>query len=150
MSDTLEERLNEKRSAMEYAETWKPEEHGPQLIGTFEKMDAGSTRYGECEIAHIRTESGELMAAWLFHTVLKNEWEEAAPTPGDRVAIEYLGERDGKSYSYHAYAVARERRSEADSEATADDDAEGRLQPDDGHDKRPDPTMDDPNAELPY
>lgn len=111
---TLDERLNERRQREEHATTWRPQQHGSTLIGTLEKMDQGETEYGTSEVAHIRDNKGKLWGVWLFHTVLRNEWDEADPTLGDEVGIVYFGERDGDPYSYHAYAVEVERPEEMD------------------------------------
>jgi hypothetical protein len=74
MSDGLRDRLNETRKSKEWATTWKPD-RGEMLVGTFEKMDTGSTKCGESQVAHIRDEDGKLWGVWLFHSVLQDQWE---------------------------------------------------------------------------
>lgn len=149
---SLEDRLRSEHKAQEYATTWRPDA-GDILTGTLEKMDTGETKYGECEIAHVRDGDGELMAVWLFHKVLRTEWDEAEPEPGDEVGICYHGQRDGSGYSYHNYTVEVER---ADGTAeTGGEDREPKRtdrsgpEPDEGVDERPKPTLDNPNADLP-
>jgi len=107
MSD-LRDRLNENRRDNEWATTWEPG-RGEMIVGTFEKMDTGTTEYGESRIAHIRDEDGELWGVWLFHSVLQDQWEQADPEPGDEGGILYMGKREGSTYDYHAYDVEVER-----------------------------------------
>ena len=147
MSD-LESRLKENHRSDEYADTWKPDGEGEMLVGTFEKMAEGTTSYGTYPIAHIREEGGQLRAVWFFHAVLRDQWDAAGPEPGDQVGIIYKGQRDGRDFSYHAYGVEVERQAGGDTAPRKPD--RPALKPDDGHDRRPAPSMDDPNAELPY
>ena len=139
----LKERLKDRHREKEYATTWKPDAGG-MLVGTLEKMDEGTTSYGDCKIAHVRTADGTLMAVWLFHKVLKDEWQEHAPTPGDEVGIIYHGMKDGESFSYHDYSVEVE-----EGELPASEDRPA-VEADAEADDRPAPSMDDPNADLPY
>jgi hypothetical protein len=139
MSDGLRDRLNETRKSEEWATTWKPD-RGEMLVGTFEKMDTGSTKYGESRVAHIRDEDGKLWGVWLFHSVLQDQWEQAEPTPGDRVGILYLGKRAGSDYDYHHYDVEVERRDEEPEPAVE------RVPSPGGEES----TLEDPNGELPY
>lgn len=157
MSD-LENRLRDEHREQEYATTWRPEA-GDVLVGRFEKLDSGETKYGECEIAHVRDETGELMAVWLFHKVLRTEWDEAGPEPGDEVGVIYHGQRDGADFSYHNYSVQKEARNEPedrppkpadepDSPLDGKEQAE-RLYADEEAENRPDSSLNDP-SELPY
>ena len=146
MSD-IESRLKDNYQSDEYADTWKPDGEGEMLVGTFEKMAEGTTSYGTYPIAHIREEGGQLRAVWFFHAVLRDQWDAAGPEPGDEVGIIYKGQRDGRDFTYHAYGVEVERR---DSETPTADREARRLDPDEGVENRPAPSMDDPNAELPY
>lgn len=151
----LKDRLEQNRREQEWATTWKPD-RGEMLVGTFEKMDEGESDYGTHRIAHLRDEDGELWAVWLFHTVLQNQWGEADPTPGDRVGILYLGKRDGSDFDYHAYDVEVERGESAPKDSEKCEagaqkcEADGTFASDEQTEDRPEPTMDDPNAELPY
>jgi hypothetical protein len=147
MSD-LKERLQDNYRSDEFADTWRPEAEGEMLVGTFEKMAEGTTSYGTYPIAHIRDESGQLRAVWFFHAVLKDQWEQAEPEPGDQVGIIYKGQREGSDFRYHAYGVEVERQG-GDATPTREPERPA-LRPDEGHDRRPTPSMDDPNAELPY
>jgi hypothetical protein len=94
-------------------------------------------------VANVRCEDGgDLFAVWISRAVLIAQWEQAAPRAGDRVAIAYDGMKEGREHAYHAYGVEVERVGET---------IDLRFpEPDDGHDKRPAPTLDDPNSLLPY
>lgn len=153
MTDDLRDRLEQRRREQEWATTWEPDEPGDTLVGILEQMDKGPTEFGMCRVAHIRTEDGALRGLWLMHAVLEDEWDEAAPEPGDRVGALYQGRRSGKNNDYHVWAVEVERRDEApDAEADAPDPTE--IDEDRGTDETPGhgpaPSLDDPNAELPY
>lgn len=159
MSDDLKDRLNQNRQEQEWATTWEPG-RGEILTGTLEKMDSGMTEYGEYPIANIRDEDGELWGVWLFHTVLQDQWEKADPEPGDKVGILYYGKRSGSTHDYHHYDVEVEPRPEKEPEDRSpqhpDDSALNgrekaeRLYGDEETEDRPEPTMEDPNADLPY
>lgn len=159
MSD-LEERLERERREKEWAETWEPEEPGDALIGTLEKVEEAPTEFGTYEVAHIRNEDGVLKGLWLMHTVLQNEWTEADPQPGDRIGALYHGQRAGQDYDYHMWSVEVERAGETSEDRPPQRPDEGetldgkekaeRLYGDEEADDRPDPTMDDPHADLPY
>lgn len=148
MSD-LKERLKDDQREDEWARAWKPEAEGEMLTGTFERMEEVKVEHGTYPVAHIREdETGELRAVWMFHKVLRVEWEEQEPQPGDRVGIIYKGRREGQTYAYHHYGVEVE-------PAKAEGSRNGRtalprFEPDEGHDRRPKPTLDNPNAQLPY
>lgn len=101
---SLEERMASGNTTL----TWRPgekEEEGNDvsnpLFGKFLRMEAASTQRGPCWIMVLAktdgqgTESGEEVAVWLFHTVLKNELKRAAPRVGDLIAVR----KDGKKES---------------------------------------------------
>jgi len=117
MSD-LKDELEQERREKEWAETWEPGGPGDMLIGTLEAYDEATTDYGEYTVAHIRDEEGVLRGLWLMHSVLQDEWKEAAPEVGERVGVQYLGQRDGEQFSYHMWTVKVDR-----SDATATEDA---------------------------
>lgn len=156
MSDDLSDRLEDRRREKEWASTWEPEASGDTLIGTLEAVEMAPTEFGECRVAHVRTEDGVLRALWLMHKVLRDEWDAAEPTPGDRVGALYQGERSGESHDYHVWAVEVERRDEApqaEPEADAEPDPTA-VDRDRGKNEAagrgPAPTLDNPNADLPY
>jgi len=129
MSD-LKNELERERREKEWAETWKPEAPGEMLIGTLEGYDTATTSYGEYRVAHVRDEEGVLRGLWLMHSVLQDEWEEANPGVGERVGVQYLGQRSGDTYDYHMWTVKVDRPEDAPQE-TAEDDTAG------GNDRQP-------------
>ena len=170
----LKNELERERREKEWAETWKPQAPGDMLIGTLEGYDEATTDFGTYRVAHIRDEDGVLRALWLMHSVLQDEWDEAAPEIGERVGVQYHGKRSGENYDYHMWAAKVDRTDEAAGEegtATTEDEnaatAGGDRAP---KDSRPDfpgdelfgepaaesetdggeSTLDDPNGRLPY
>jgi len=115
----LKDELERERREKEWAETWKPSGPGDALIGTLEGYDEATTDFGTYTVAHIRNEDGVLKGVWLMHSVLQDEWEEAAPEKGDRVGAMYHGKRSGDSYDYHMWSVKVDR-SEAAGSGGAD------------------------------
>jgi len=103
----LKDELERERREKEWAETWKPSGPGDALIGTLEGYDEATTDFGTYTVAHIRNEDGVLKGVWLMHSVLQDEWEEAAPEKGDRVGAMYHGKRSGDSYDYSIGMSAR-------------------------------------------
>jgi len=93
----LEDELERERREKEWAETWEPDGSGDMLIGTLEAYDEATTDYGTYTVAHIRDEEGVLRGLWLMHSVLQDEWKEAAPEVGERVGVQYLGQRSGEN-----------------------------------------------------
>jgi hypothetical protein len=123
MSD-LKDELEQERREKEWAETWKPDGPGDMLIGTLQAYDEATTDFGTYRVAHIRDEEGVLRGLWLMHSVLQDEWEEADPGVGERVGVQYLGQRSGDTYDYHMWTVKVDRPEDAPQE-TAEDDTAG-------------------------
>jgi hypothetical protein len=94
----------------EYPPSWRPEP-GDVLIGTVVRVTEGETRYGTCSIAWIERADGSRASAWLTTKVLRDEWSDADPKPGEHVAIRYEGTRTtadgGTTYKVHRVAVDR-------------------------------------------
>ncbi|MCS4198177.1 hypothetical protein [Salinibacter ruber] len=109
----LKNELERERREKEWAETWKPQAPGDMLIGTLEGYDEATTDFGTYRVAHIRDEDGVLRALWLMHSVLQDEWDEAAPEIGERVGVQYHGKRSGENYDYHMWAAKVDRTDEA-------------------------------------
>ncbi len=87
------------------AREWQPNE-GDILLGTLLYTQQVKGEYGTTPIAMIEdAESGETIAVWLKHQILKREWEGRDPQPGDRIGIKYLGEETGKNGKYNAYIL---------------------------------------------
>lgn len=86
---------------------WKPNP-GEKLFGTLERYDSGITQYGTSPIAIIRDEeSSELVAVWLFHTVLLSKFDKLKPQPGERIALKRLPNDPAKRYKKFALRVDR-------------------------------------------
>ena len=124
MSD-LKDELRQERREKEWAETWKPEAAGDMLIGTLEAYDEATTDFGTYTVAHIRDEEGVLRGLWLMHSVLQDEWKEAAPEVGERVGVQYLGQRSGSDFDYHMWTVKVDRSETAEDEAPQESDTAG-------------------------
>ena len=178
MSD-LKDELRQERREKEWAETWKPDGPGDILIGTLEGYDEATTDFGTYTVAHVRDEEGVLRGLWHMHSVLKDEWDEADPGRGERVSVQYLGQRSGENYDYHMWTVKVDRPegdspNEAPQESTGSDTAadrkpqeSGRAPSFDGDELYGEPaaetaehepasgaggesTLDDPSGELPF
>jgi len=113
----LEGEMERERREKEWAETWKPSGPGDALIGILEDYDEATTDFGTYRVAHIRNEDGVLKGLWLMHSVLQDEWNEAAPQKGDRVGAMYHGQRSGDTYDYHMWSVKVDRESAAPEDA---------------------------------
>jgi len=120
MSD-LKDELERERRSKEWAETWKPDGPGDMLIGTLEGYDEATTDFGEYRVAHVRDEEGVLRGLWLMHSVLKDEWDEADPGRGERVGVQYLGQRSGDTYDYHMWTVKVDRTDATATDAAAEE-----------------------------
>lgn len=179
MSD-LKDELEQERREKEWAESWRPDGPGDMLIGTLEGYDEATTDFGTYTVAHVRNEDGVLKGLWLMHSVLQDEWKEAAPESGERVGAMYHGKRSGDNFDYHMWTVKVDRSACAEGDAGKDENADRKPQesgaPDfDGSDLWGEPaldtedtagsdpapqdtesgsagesTLDDPNGELPF
>lgn len=90
-----------------YPESWRPDV-GEIIVGEVLRYDSGHTEYGEYPIAVLRDKStGEERGVWLMHTVLRDEFEEKRPKPGERVGIKRLPDAD-KGYKRYAVRVDRD------------------------------------------
>jgi hypothetical protein len=79
------------------------------LIGELEGYDEATTDFGTYTVAHVRNEEGVLKGLWLMHSVLQDEWKEAAPEVGERVGAIYHGKRSGENFDYHMWTVKVDR-----------------------------------------
>lgn len=113
----LEELANTPEEAREYTESekWMPTEAGESIEGivletfSFEGKfkDAKTGTYPEIPGIVLKVDGDETPWSVVgLHGVLRQELEKADPQPGDRVAIIYSGEREGKEYSYQHYRMA--------------------------------------------
>jgi len=110
-------RLREKldRESEPYPEAWMPGPGG-ELFGIFEGFRSGKTNRGESHpIALVRDEAGELHAVWMFHKVMRAEFEKANPHVGESILIRREKDRtnaDGQAYHVYRVAVNREKSSD--------------------------------------
>lgn len=112
--DPLRDQLEQdyERAMKGFPERWDPEEPGDKIIGELKTMDYNiQTQYGPVDVATIHSEDlDEARCVWLARTVLKNEWDEQNPAPGERVGVIYLGMDDENDY--HRYSVRVDRATE--------------------------------------
>ncbi len=74
----------------EFAEAWLPKP-GEMLVGTLARYERGSTSYGPCAIAIVEDEtSGKQWGLWILHEVLKQEFTDLRPVPGERIGVKRL------------------------------------------------------------
>ena len=94
----LRRRAEEMRD--EPAEAWRPKP-GDVLVGELVDIDVRATEHDPAvPVLTMRTDSGELVAVWAFHTVLRSELQKVSPQPGEWLAIRRLedSERGYKRY----------------------------------------------------
>ena len=102
------------RAAAGYPESWIPKEKGESLAGVFTRLEMGNSAFGPAPIAVVTDPDGKEWSLWLFHTAVLNQFKQAAPQPGDKVAVLYGGElpvkdpKPGRAKKYHAYRVVKD------------------------------------------
>lgn len=80
------------------------DEVGTLVIGHVVRYSEGNSEYGLYPICVVADEdSGDEVSLHLFHYVLARKFAELAPAPGERVAVKYLGKKDGKDSAHDAY-----------------------------------------------
>ncbi len=91
--------------------SWQWSAPGDTLLGTFVRLDRGTTRTGDTyPVAIVRDQDGTLRRLWVFHAALRQQLRDARPAPGDRLGVRYLGEREsGEGRRYHAWRVVTDR-----------------------------------------
>lgn len=102
----------------EYPESWIPRV-GDILVGTVRRYDSGTTDYGTYPIAVIEDEKGAERGVWLLHTVLREEFKEKRPKPGERVGVKRLPDSE-KGYKRYALRVDRDEPEVPDFDGFAD------------------------------
>ncbi len=86
--------------------SWLPKV-GDSLIGELVRYDVGYTTYGRAYIVVICEENtGELRGVWLLHHVLRGEFAEKRPRPGERLGITRLPDAD-KGYKRYVLLLDR-------------------------------------------
>lgn len=85
----------------EYPDTWKWDEHGDTIQGTFARLDWGPSQFtesGKVPIYVIEDDNGKEWSVWGRYEVLRREFVEQNIQPGDYVGIKNLGKPEGKNY----------------------------------------------------
>jgi hypothetical protein len=77
---------------------WRPKP-GEIIEGDIVEFFECDTQYGKRNAVVLDTDSGKV-SVWLYHSVLKNQFEQQAPTIGSSIAIEYSGKHEK---GYHLY-----------------------------------------------
>lgn len=100
-------------------ESWIAKDAGDELVGTFVRLDKGTTTYGDCWIVVLESarNPGTFASVWLINQALVNEFSRARPVPGELVAVRYGGKKPvknptpGRSSEYHDWKVVVDRES---------------------------------------
>jgi hypothetical protein len=88
---------------------WQPEV-GDELVGVFRGWSSGVTKRAERHpIAIVEDASGTSWAVWLFYRVLRAEFQEANPEPGELVLVRRLPDREGPNGAYRVFRVVVDR-----------------------------------------
>lgn len=102
---------------LELAQGWNPEV-GDTLRGTVTSLSMGWSDYTQANypIVTVQKDDGESVKVHCFHTALANELTSQRPVNGDRIAIKYHGQKDGrvKGTTVSQYVVKVEGRDQAD------------------------------------
>ncbi len=89
----------------EPARVWNPRV-GNLLMGELAEYRRGESSYGPVWVAHVRNEkAGGLVAVWLTHTELLNEFRRLRPEPRERIALRRLDDGGQEGQRYHRYAL---------------------------------------------
>lgn len=106
----------EDRLTKDYPETVILSDEVPQIIGRFERIDTGPSEYGPVPIFVLSDRQGKEYGLWGFHTVLRKQFAEKKPRPGELVGVRYLGEKPSSSGGrpYKSYRVEAWSRDVAD------------------------------------
>jgi hypothetical protein len=92
---------------MSYPDAWRPDP-GDALIAVVQGYDSAQTKWGRQHVANVKREDdGELLAVWLSHKVLREEFKDKRPTPGERIGIKYHGEHEQGGYAMYTLRVDR-------------------------------------------
>jgi hypothetical protein len=116
----------EQQAAQDFPKSWVPSESDPSIVGEFLRLEQGTTAFGPARIVVLKTKDGNERSLWLFHSVLKNEFNRVRPKVGELVAVRYLGKKQGAAgQKYESYRVIAQRDESApdwDSLGSEDDD----------------------------
>lgn len=100
--------MSDSENALDYAEGWRPTE-GDVLVGHVTEIAVGYSQWGQYPILTVRDESSdELVAVHAFHTALSNRLRQLKPRLGERIGIQYKGQRPHQTnprQTVHVYIV---------------------------------------------
>ena len=129
--------MSDTTSVNEHPESFRFTNEGDRFDGTVTDYSEGIGKFGPVPILQASDANGKVWSVWLFSSILKEKVGRAAPKPGERVVVTYLGERTSQASgnTYKAWSVDC-----PDREATLPDFAgwaaystyQGELPPDDG------------------
>ncbi len=110
---------------------WQPDV-GDELVGVFRGWSSGVTKRAERHpIAILEDEAGTSWAVWLFYSVLRAEFQQANPEPGEFVLVRRLPDREGPNGIYRCFRVVVDRAAAdpfADTDSPVDGDEPGDWQ----------------------
>lgn len=102
---SLKDKLDEE---YEQVDAWRPQP-GQELIGTIVRINTRESDQGPpYPVVTIRESDGSKLAFHAFHSIPKARLAEDKPLVGDEIAIRYLGEQEGKNFTYHNYRIVVE------------------------------------------
>lgn len=90
---------------------WRYAKEGDQIIGTFLRVEVGTTGYGPAPVVILVDDDGKEWSIWLFAEALKSGFDRLRPGAGERIGVRYLGEeksknpKPGKKDTYHNFKV---------------------------------------------
>lgn len=103
------------RLGADHPEAWKPEDGG-MIVGKIVDFQRGHSNHpklrGPYPIAIVQPEDGDdLVSVHILPAVLRRGFERENPVIGDRIGIQYRGERESKTGGgeYHDYRVRVDR-----------------------------------------
>lgn len=91
-----------------------------RVIGTFVRVDTGPSQYtdsGKVPIYVLKDKANKEIGLWGIHQVLRDNFQEKQPQPGDLVGVRYQGlikPRSGRGNGYHGYRIVVQRQGTSD------------------------------------
>lgn len=94
----------------EYPPNWegvsKDAKPGTTLTGKLKDARFAKSDFGEFVVVDVETDGGAVVSVPAFHTVLRNQLDEAEPALGSQIVIEFCGyETSGSGRQYRNYRV---------------------------------------------
>ncbi len=115
----------------DFPESWRGfNADGDLFVGTVDGYSEGPGKFGPVPILQASDTEGKAWSIWLFSSILREKVGKAAPKPGEKIVVTYLGEATSQASgnTYKRWAVEMPER-----DATLPDFSEWALQnPDEG------------------